>query len=56
VRLRLAGNTDALKLLDRAELRIDHNAVALDFRAPAGDVARNVEVAMESFSEHNGKQ
>jgi hypothetical protein len=56
VRLRLAGNTDAIKLLDRAELKIDRNTISLDFHAPAADVARNVEMAMENFSEHNGRQ
>ena len=33
-RLRLAGNTDALKLLDRVELRLDNHTMALDFAHP----------------------
>ena len=33
-RLRLAGDADSLKLLDRAELRVDKQTVELDFRAP----------------------
>ena len=46
-RLRLAGDADSLKLLDRTELRVDKRTIELDFRAPAADVARHVEKAME---------
>ena len=35
-RLRLAGDADSLKLLDRAELRVDKQTVELDFRARRG--------------------
>ncbi len=48
-RLRQADDADALKLLDRLQLRVDDRAIELDFRAPAEDVARLAEKAMEKF-------
>ncbi len=54
-RLRQAGDVDSLKLLDRIRLGIDDRTIELDFRAPAGDVARFVEEAMEKSSRHAGQ-
>jgi hypothetical protein len=54
-RLRVAGDADLLKLLDRAEFHVDNRTVELDFRAPAADVARGVEKAMNLFLQEPGK-
>ena len=48
-RLRQAGDADPLKLLDRVEFRVDDRTIELDFRAPAADVARAREKAMDLF-------
>ncbi len=47
-RLRQAGDADSLELLDRTELRVDKQTLALDFHAPADVVARCVEAAIEN--------
>ena len=48
-RLRLADDPASLKLLERMELRLDDRTVELDFRAPAADVARIMEKAMDKL-------
>lgn len=54
-RLRQAGDADALKLLARIELRVDQQTVGLDFQAPADDVARCLEAAIEKLSQDHEK-